>query len=238
LDAPAVIRRRLDVAAPGPHFAQMKTTTLRLALALVFCATLATVSAQQIANDLNGKLVSLRGHSALPANAPDLPQAKYIALYFSAGWCGPCHQFTPKLVDFYKEMKAKHPDFEVIFMSRDESPNEMEKYMAEMSMPWPALRYSAVKSDRALNKYCGSGIPDLVVLNEKGDILSDSFAGKTYLGPYKVMDDLRKMLSDGSSEVASAASASSAALPAASPASTVGSPSGTDWDKTFKHKSP
>ncbi|HEY1770957.1 MAG TPA: thioredoxin-like domain-containing protein [Chthoniobacterales bacterium] len=209
----------------------MKTTILRAALALAVCATIATASARQIANDLNGKLVSLRGHSALPATTPDLPQAKYIALYFSAGWCGPCHQFTPKLVDFYKEMKAKHPEFEVIFMSRDESPNDMEKYMAEMSMPWPALRYSAAKSDRALNKYCGSGIPDLVVLNEKGDILSDSFAGKTYLGPYKVMDDLRKMLNEGSSAVASAGSDSS-------PASKIDSPSGTDWDKTFKHKSP
>lgn len=136
------------------------------------------------------------GKTALPYDAPDLPQAKYIALFYSAGWCGPCHQFTPDLVDFYKEMKPKHPEFEIVFMSRDTGQNAIEKYMSEMGMPWPAVRYSGAKSDRALTKYAGRGIPDLVLLNEKGEVLSDSYAGKGYLGPHKVMNDLKKLLND------------------------------------------
>ncbi len=84
--------------------------------------------------------MALRGKSVLPYAAPDLPRAKYIALYFSAGWCGPCHQFTPDLVKFYNEMKPKYPDFEVLFMSLDTGATAMEKYMNEMSMPWPAVR--------------------------------------------------------------------------------------------------
>jgi len=196
---------------------------------------------QNIAAELNGKLVTLRGKSALPCAAPDLPQAKYIALYFSAGWCGPCHQFTPELVKFYNEMKPRYPGFEVVFMSRDLGQNAMEKYMAEMAMPWPALRYGAVKSDHALTKYAGRGIPDLVLLNQKGEVLSDSYVGANYVGPSKVMNDLKKLLTGNSSGVASFDLSTPAPITAASnpPERTqIKSPSGTNWDEVFKKKSP
>jgi thiol-disulfide isomerase/thioredoxin len=75
-----------------------------------------------------------------PLCGPDLPQAKYIALYYSAGWCGPCHKFTPELVKFYNEKKSKYPGFEVVYVSQDESANAMDKCMGEMAMPWPAVR--------------------------------------------------------------------------------------------------
>ncbi|MEO8440436.1 MAG: thioredoxin-like domain-containing protein [Spartobacteria bacterium] len=204
-------------------------------------ALLETAPAQNIPGELNGKLVALRGKSVLPFAAPDLPQSKYIALYFSAGWCGPCHKFTPELVKFYAEMKPKYPGFEVVFMSRDEGLNAMEKYMNEMAMPWPALRYSAAKSDRALNKYAGPGIPCLVLLNEKGEVLSDSYVGGKYLGPYKVMDDLKKLLTGESAGVARAELGTPAPLAATAQQPSrppINSPSGTNWDETFKKKSP
>jgi nucleoredoxin len=197
---------------------------------------------QNISAELNGKLVALRGKSALPYTAPDLPQVKYIALYFSAGWCGPCHQFTPELVKFYNEMKPKYPGFEVVFVSHDRGQNAMEKYMAEMAMPWPAVRYGAARSDRALTKYAGPGIPDLVLLNGKGEVLSDSYVGDNYVGPYKVMGDLKKLLTGDSSAIAHADLATPAAVTAAAsdqPARTaIKSPSGTNWDEVFKKKSP
>ncbi len=194
---------------------------------------------QDIPAQLNGKLVALRGKSALPFAAPDLAKAKYIALYYSAGWCGPCHQFTPDLVKFYSEMKPAHPEFEVVFMSRDESSNAMEKYMAEMAMPWPALRFSAVKSSRDLNKYAGSGIPCLVLLNEKGEVLSDSYVSGNYVGPHKVMTDLKKLLTGDGSGVTTSNLATPAAVAnvTAKPAgSQIKSPSGTNWDEAFKKK--
>jgi len=63
-----------------------------LSLNLVLFLPVEAAPEQNIAAELNGKLVALRGKSALPCAAPDLPQAKYIALYFSAGWCGPNSQ--------------------------------------------------------------------------------------------------------------------------------------------------
>lgn len=195
--------------------------------------------AQDIPAQLSGKLVALRGKSVLPFAASDLPKAKYIALYYSAGWCGPCHRFTPDLVKFYTELKPSHPEFEVVFVSRDESSNAMEKYMGQMTMPWPALRFSAVKGSRELNKYAGPAIPCLVLLNEKGEILSDSFVQGKYVGPHKVMTDLKKLLTGDASGVAQSELATPAPLAAtaASPAgSSIKSPSGTNWDEAFKKK--
>ena len=49
---------------------------------------------------------------------------KVVAIYFSAGWCGPCRQFTPLLSKFYAEMNKKGKKFEVVFVSRDRSQEE------------------------------------------------------------------------------------------------------------------
>ncbi len=197
-----------------------------------FLAAVAAAPAQVLTAELNGRLVELKNNNLVPAAASDLAQAKYIALYFSAGWCPPCHVFTPKLVSFYREMKPKHPDFEVIFISADHSESEMKKYVADAAMPWPALRYSFAKSSH-LNKYAGPGIPCLVLLNASGEVLSDSFVGNDYVGPYKVMHALENLLTDGATSDAAPASAMN---PSPTPASK--SPSGTDWDEAFKKKSP
>ncbi|HSH39132.1 MAG TPA: thioredoxin-like domain-containing protein [Chthoniobacterales bacterium] len=60
-----------------------------------------------------------------------------MTLYYSGGWYRPCRAFTPELVRFYNENKGEILGFEVVFMSQDRSEPEMEKYMVEMSMPWP-----------------------------------------------------------------------------------------------------
>ena len=216
-------------------------TLVPLGLASALLGLVETAPAQNIAAELNGKLVALRGKSALPCTAPDLPQAKYIALYFSAGWCGPCHQFTPDLVKFYNEMKPKYPGFEIVFMSLDQGANAMEKYMNEMAMPWPAVRYSAAKSDRALTKYAGSGIPCLVLLSEKGEVLSNSYVEGNYVGPHKVMGDLKKLLTGDSGGLVSSNFGTPAPItapPNQPPRTAIKSPSCTNWDEVCKKKPP
>lgn len=199
--------------------------------------------AQELAPQLSNRLVSLNGKRTQPLADTTVKDAKYIALYYSAGWCGPCRAFTPELVKFYNENKAKIPGFEIVFMSQDRSEPEMEKYMAEMSMPWPALRFTAVRTSSNLTKYAGPGIPCLVLLNDKGEVLSHSYDGPKYLGPGKVMADLAKLAAGGPGPaVAAAATALSVATPATSPVKSNTpdgkSPSGTNWDEVFKKKTP
>ncbi len=219
----------------------MGANLIRTILACIFAA--ATAGAQELAPHLANRLVTLSGKRTQPLADNSVKDAKYIALYYSAGWCGPCRAFTPDLVRFYNENKAKIPGFELVFMSQDNSEPEMEKYMAEMSMPWPALRYSAVRTSGNLMKYAGPGIPCLVLLNNKGEVLSHSYDGKRYLGPGKVLDDMKKLAS-GDAAPAPAAGGSSvvtapaAASPAKSNMQETKSPSGTNWDEVFKKKTP
>jgi thiol-disulfide isomerase/thioredoxin len=148
-----------------------------------------------IANLLSGKLV-VPGDNGFadytPNNAPD-----YYALYFSAGWCGPCHRFTPKLVSFYQQMKPLHDNFEVIFVSNDRDERGMLGYMHELSMPWPAVRFAEIKGLPEIRKYEGNGIPCLVIINAQGRVVADSFVNGRYVGAETPMNTLGKLLQGG-----------------------------------------
>jgi nucleoredoxin len=141
----------------------------------------------------NHHLVVLDNGNLKPFDAAALKDVKYFAFYYSASWCPPCRAFTPKLVDFYKSFKAQHPNFELIFVNHDQSADDMLAYMKTDGMAWPAVRFDDIDSTKA-NQYCGEGIPDLVLVDAGGKVLSDSFQGSEYVGPYKVMDDIKSMV--------------------------------------------
>ena len=178
-------------------------------LAAAFCCLLAATFAHAqtpaaspppaptaISDALKGRLAALQTNGTLGGVTDSAVAGKKIyALYFSAGWCPPCHTFTPKLVNFYSAMKPKHPaDFEVVFISSDNSEAAQIAYMKEMRMTWPALRFWALKSSPNLVRYGGKGIPRLVLVDAGGNVLSDSFVGDNYVGPDHVMADLQARL--------------------------------------------
>ncbi|CAF3469367.1 unnamed protein product [Rotaria sp. Silwood1] len=68
---------------------------------------------------------------------------KTIALYFSAHWCPPCRNFTPKLAEIFKETHNELKDkFDIVFISCDEDQSSFDEYFKEM--PWKALPYSGM----------------------------------------------------------------------------------------------
>lgn len=141
-----------------------------------------------------GKLVTCKGGQLANYDETQLEAKKYFAFYYSAHWCGPCKRFTPELVEFYHQMTQDHPEVEVVFISRDHSAADMGNYMRETGMPWPALRYERTGSEHELTKYAGGGIPDLVLTDRDGRVLSDSFHGEEYVGPQRVLKDLARLL--------------------------------------------
>jgi nucleoredoxin len=147
---------------------------------------------------LAGKLVALAGGGLKPVADERLDGVKYYALYFSASWCGPCRQFTPGFVRFYREMKAKHPEFEVVFVSADNSAGDMAGYMKQDGMPWLAVKYDQVPRSPEIQRYSGPGIPCLVLVDANGRVLSDSYDGDNYVGPGKVLQDTQRILKRGS----------------------------------------
>ncbi|MFZ5496840.1 MAG: thioredoxin-like domain-containing protein [Verrucomicrobiota bacterium] len=143
----------------------------------------------------DGKLVRYAGGRLQNAEPGALAGVKYIGLYYSASWCGPCRQFTPGFVDAYRELKRKHPEFEVIFVSADHSAGDMLGYMREDKMPWPAVKYD--RREQKMVDYSGPGIPCLVLVDAGGKVLADSYRGDDYLGPQHVLAETRRILARG-----------------------------------------
>ncbi|GMI04335.1 hypothetical protein TrLO_g10864 [Triparma laevis f. longispina] len=104
--------------------------------------------------------------------ASGLPADKIILLYFSAHWCGPCRQFTPKLVQFYNQFSAKY-NFEVCFVSADHDEKSFRSYYEE-EMPWKAIPYDDDKREMLQSMYKVSGIPSLKVLKSDGTVIDNN----------------------------------------------------------------
>jgi len=142
---------------------------------------------------LNGNLVKLDGK--LLKTCKDFAKpAKYYLFYYTASWCGPCHRFTPSLVEFYNKNKPGNADFELVLITCDNEEKAMAKYAAEMTMPWPQLKFAKTDKFKKEFKHPGNGIPNLVLTDLQGNLLKSSYDGNNYLGPKVVMDHLATLL--------------------------------------------
>ena len=158
----------------------MKTAralTLTLALGLL-CTTARAGFFDDIKADLDGP--SIEG------------TPKYTALYFSAHWCPPCRMFTPKLVEWYNDFKAEHPNFELVFVSSDQDEEAMEEYIKGEKMPWPYVKFDKAK-DEAFQKYSSDGIPYLVLVDEDGKDLTGK-SGNEWQSPEEVLAEIEKIV--------------------------------------------
>ena len=154
----------------------------------------ASTKAGKVIAPLIGKLVYLKDSSLEPVPQASLADIRYVAVYYSAHWCSPCRVFTPKLVAAYKEIKAAHPEFELIFVSSDDDEGSMKNYMRESSMPWPAVRFDQKDNVRTLERPdYESGIPNLVFMSADGKELAKSYASSgDYSGPNQVLAAIQK----------------------------------------------
>jgi len=108
-----------------------------------------------------------------------------IAIYFGAGWCSHCADFTPILVSAYDSIQAAGKSFEVVHVSFDDSSADMLAYMIDSAMPWLAAPHGGSAAGALVQRYGVQGIPMLVVidgdantltLNGRGDIVTNGAA--------------------------------------------------------------
>jgi nucleoredoxin len=128
-----------------------------------------------------------------PVPSTSIADKEYVMLYFSASWCGPCRAFTPSLVEFY-DNKRGGGKFELIFVSSDRSPVDMQKYMNEYRMAFPAIPFNRIDPSGIKGAYGGRGIPHLVIVGRDGDVISSSYVDGQYVGPRKVLADMEQLL--------------------------------------------
>jgi nucleoredoxin len=143
-----------------------------------------------------GRLVHLEDGVARPFDCTGLPAVKFYAIYFSANWCEPCRAVTPGLVEAYPRLRELYPEFELVLVNRDQSAQEMEAYMKDAGIQFPALNWDATKLAAEINGYAGPGIPCLVLVDETGKVLSDTYRKGVYVGPNQVLEEMWQILRD------------------------------------------
>lgn len=115
----------------------------------------------------------LATHDGVKPTAEVLQGKKAVLLYFSAHWCPPCRGFTPQLADKYRHTLQTRTDVEVVFVSSDRSHTDFQGYFSDM--PWTAVPYDKAELRQKLGEDFGvRGIPTLVVLNARGDIVNQN----------------------------------------------------------------
>ena len=118
-------------------------------------------------------------------------EGKFVGIYFSAAWCGPCREFTPLLQKFYEKNKS---DLEIIWVSLDRDtklpPGNADKYHLSLkkkyiessNMNWLTTDATYYEGARLHKKTGNRGVPRLVFFTPTGKYI-------TNLGYYEVRDN-------------------------------------------------
>ncbi|KAK3089054.1 hypothetical protein FSP39_000468 [Pinctada imbricata] len=99
-------------------------------------------------------------------------QNRVIGLYFSAGWCPPCQQFTPLLKSLHEELEERKCPFQVVFISFDKTENDMEEYFTEKHGDWLAIPFKDPLIEELKSRYEVNAVPKLIIVQEDGEVIT------------------------------------------------------------------
>ncbi len=130
-------------------------------------------------------------------------RGKVVLVDFWATWCGPCRAEVPNVLEMYQAYHDK--GFEVLGISLDKTPEDAQKYVKEMKLPWDSLfpkdeekRYWS----HPLVRYYGiGGIPTAILVGKDGKVVSMNARDKD------LRDELAKLLGEPAKKIEDAASA-------------------------------
>ncbi|PAV63618.1 hypothetical protein WR25_20869 [Diploscapter pachys] len=115
--------------------------------------------------------VTLVTRDGVEVDAGKYLDGKVVGLYFSASWCNPCKAFTPKLKKFYEEIKKRHPEFEVVFVSRDRESNSLVNYYLDQMGAWTYIPFGDPKIQELLTKFEIKTIPAMKIVKPDGKVV-------------------------------------------------------------------
>ena len=93
----------------------------------------------------------------------------FFGLYFSAHWCPPCRNFTPKLINFYEVANKTQKQIEIIFVTSDRSEAEFNEYFG--TMPWLSIPFKDESIENLKQSFEIMGIPTFLVFNNDGKLI-------------------------------------------------------------------
>lgn len=177
---------------------KLKLSQIRVLTGLLCLAVLAGCNEESsskipLLKVLDNALIDSQGKAI--STQKRLGNKDYILLYFAAHWAAPCREFTPDLVKFYNK-NNRRGSFEVILISSDRNQTDMQNHIKNSRMPWISVMYGSVCAQQLKYHYSGQGIPRLVLIDNKGRIISDTFRNNRYTGPHRVLEDLHLLIAE------------------------------------------
>jgi thiol-disulfide isomerase/thioredoxin len=107
-------------------------------------------------------------------------KGKVVVVDFWATWCAPCVAEMPDLVRLYHRYNAE--GLEVVGVSHDRSPDELERYVRQNNLPWPQIIHPEPEKRGGNNPnalaYQVESLPWTMVVDREGTIVAEGVRGE------------------------------------------------------------
>jgi hypothetical protein len=118
--------------------------------------------------ELEGKLINSVTDKPDPLDAAAPP--RYLVFFRGSSTCPITNRVAPSFIEWYRGMKPRHPDFEVIWIMT-ESPEDTGKFARKLGFSWRAVTYESTPSMPDVNQPITGLLPQLIVMDPSGRIL-------------------------------------------------------------------
>ena len=118
-----------------------------------------------------------------------LESTPLIGILFAAGWCPHCADFIVQLKSFYAELELAGNPFEVVFVSFDNSADDMAAHMTDADMPWLAVPFGSAFESNLKILYNVTSIPTLIVVDSDANTISANGRSEVVLRGAQAYDD-------------------------------------------------
>jgi hypothetical protein len=124
----------------------------------------------RVVTELEGKLVNSATSQPDPLDTNSLP--KYLVFLRGSSTCPITRGFTPKLIQYYQQMKPKHPEFEIVWLMT-ENDADTAKFAKELGFNWRAIEFDSQPAVPIVNGVISGKLPQLIVMDRNGKLLAN-----------------------------------------------------------------
>ena len=123
----------------------------------------------RVALELEGKLINSQTGQPEPLDTNSLP--RYVVFLRGQSTCPITRQFAPTFIKYCAEMKTKHPEFEVVYLTIESLPDTLN-FAKELGFNWRTVTYENTTMPCVCPCIDGR-IPQLIVMNRDGKVLAN-----------------------------------------------------------------
>jgi len=169
-DVMAQARQLVEYPQAGPRYvdAQQKLADQAKAQQEQRLAEAKLNAKVRVYGELEGKLVNSVTDQPEPLD-PKAPP-RYLVFFRGSSTCPITNRVAPSFIQWYREVKPRHPDFEVIWIMT-ESPEDTGKFARKLGFSWRAVTYESTPSMPEVNRPITGLLPQLIVMDPSGRIL-------------------------------------------------------------------